>query len=76
MTITIGKEERTIVAGIAEYYSPKNLVGKKIIVVANLEPAKIHGISSEGMLLAAHGDGDSLTLLTCDRDIEGGAKIS
>ncbi|AEX86319.1 protein containing C-terminal region/beta chain of methionyl-tRNA synthetase [Marinitoga piezophila KA3] len=67
--------KRQIVAGIANYYEPENLVGKKIIVVANLKPAKLMGIESNGMLLAAK-IGDKLTLLTTDEDIEPGAKIS
>ncbi|MBO8160552.1 MAG: methionine--tRNA ligase [Thermosipho sp. (in: Bacteria)] len=66
---------RQIVAGIAKYYSPNELIGKKIIVVANLKPAKLMGVESQGMLLAAKIN-DKLTLLTIDTDIEPGAKIS
>ncbi|MBM7558949.1 methionine--tRNA ligase [Marinitoga litoralis] len=67
--------QRQIVAGIANYYEPENLVGKKIIVVANLKPAKLMGIESNGMLLAAKIN-NKLVLLTTDGDIEPGAKIS
>ncbi len=67
--------KRQIVAGIAQYYSPEELVGKLIIVVANLKPAKLMGIESRGMLLAAKKDGQ-LKLLTVSGDIEPGAKIS
>jgi len=67
--------KRQIVAGIAQYYSPEELVGRLIIVVANLKPAKLMGIESRGMLLAAKKDGQ-LRLLTVSGDIEPGAKIS
>ncbi len=75
LTIDIGTEKRQIVAGIAEYYSPEQIVGKTIVVVANLQPATIRGIKSEGMLLAAKKDG-KLTLLSSLEPIEPGAKIS
>ncbi|WP_448374788.1 methionine--tRNA ligase [Fervidobacterium sp.] len=66
---------RQIVAGIAKYYAPEELVGRLIIVVANLKPAKLMGIESRGMLLAAKIN-DKLTLLTVSSEIEPGAKIS
>uniref|UniRef100_A0A7C4RWV5 Methionine--tRNA ligase n=1 Tax=Fervidobacterium thailandense TaxID=1008305 RepID=A0A7C4RWV5_9BACT len=66
---------RQIVAGIAKYYTPQELVGKLIIIVANLKPAKLMGIESQGMLLAAKL-GEKLTLLTVSSEIEPGAKIS
>ncbi len=76
LTIDIG-EERTIVAGIKLHYSKEELVGKKIAVVANLEPRKLRGIESHGMLLAASSeDKSSVVLLILDRDITPGAKIS
>lgn len=75
LEIKIGDDTRQIVAGIAEFYSPNDLVGKKIVVVANLKPAKVRGIDSDGMLLAAK-DEKSLVLLTVDKDIKDGAKIS
>ncbi|MCK4575309.1 methionine--tRNA ligase, partial [candidate division WOR-3 bacterium] len=68
MIIDIGDEKRQIIAGIAEYYTPEDLVGKKIIVVTNLPPAKIRGVESNGMLLAAT-KGNDLTLLTIDKEI-------
>lgn len=74
LMVDIGNEKRQIVAGMAEYYSPDELIGKKIIIVANLEPAKLFGIESQGMLLAAETDKD-VTILTVDKDIEAGAKI-
>lgn len=66
---------RQIVAGIAKYYTPQELVGRLIIIVANLKPAKLMGIESQGMLLAAKL-GEKLTLLTVSSEIEPGAKIS
>ncbi|MFA6742723.1 MAG: methionine--tRNA ligase [Candidatus Neomarinimicrobiota bacterium] len=75
LTIDLGTEKRQIVAGIAEHYSPEQLIGKTIIVVANLQPVTIRGIKSEGMLLAAKKDG-KLTLLSSIDSIEPGAKIS
>lgn len=68
-----GGETRTIVAGIAQFYSPEELVGKCIVVVANLKPAKIRGIVSEGMLLAASGE--RIVLITPEKDVAPGAKV-
>ena len=75
LQVDTGTEKRQIVAGIAEYFQPENLVGKTIILVANLQPAQIRGIRSEGMLLAAKKDG-RLTLLTTLDDLGAGAAIS
>ncbi|MBD3289515.1 methionine--tRNA ligase [candidate division KSB1 bacterium] len=77
LKIQVGSETRQIVAGIAQQYTPEQLVGKSIIVVANLEPAKIRGIESNGMLLAARSaDQDDLALLTVEKDFESGIRIS
>ncbi|KHC91610.1 methionyl-tRNA ligase [Thermotoga sp. Mc24] len=75
LIIDLGTEKRQIVAGIAEHYKPEELVGKLIVVVANLKPAKLMGIESQGMLLAAKS-GDTLRLLTADGEITPGAKVS
>ena len=75
LTIRVGEEERTLVAGVAEHYTPEELVGKKIIVVANLKPAKIRGVKSQGMLLAAEGPDGKLSVVTLDRDLPGGSKV-
>ncbi|KKM12879.1 methionyl-tRNA synthetase [Clostridiales bacterium PH28_bin88] len=74
LTLRVGEEERTVVAGIAQHYTPDEIVGKKIVVVANLKPAKLRGITSQGMLLAASVDG-RLSVLTVDRDIDSGARV-
>lgn len=73
LRIDIG-EERTIVAGIGKDYKPEELVGKSIIVVANLKPAKLMGVESHGMLLATDGV-EGLTLLGFDREPKTGAKV-
>ncbi len=73
MTIDVG-EERTIIAGIKKAYTKEELIGKKIIVVVNLEPATIKGVKSNGMLLAA-SDGEPV-LLTVDKPVKNGSKIS
>ena len=79
LTVTLGSEERTIVAGIAQHYAPADLVGKKVVVVANLEPAKLMGIQSQGMVLAGstegHGDDGALAVLVLDRDLPPGARV-
>ncbi|EDP74901.1 methionyl-tRNA synthetase beta subunit [Hydrogenivirga sp. 128-5-R1-1] len=75
LTLSLGDEERTVVAGIAKFYSPEELVGKKILIVTNLKPRKIFGIESQGMILAL-SDGEKMSLLVPDRDIEEGSKAS
>ncbi len=74
LKIDLGNEQREIVSGIADYYSPEELKGKKIVVLANLEPKVIRGVKSDGMLLAAEKEG-KLALLTVDREIENGTPI-
>ena len=75
LQITLGGDPRQIVAGIAEHYQPEQLVGKRIIVVANLKPAKIRGVESNGMLLAAK-KGGKLAVVTVDGDVPPGAGVS
>ena len=76
LTIDVG-EERQIVAGIKQYYSKEELVGKRIVIVANLEPRTLRGIASHGMLLAASGeDKDPVVLITPDKDIPNGSIVS
>jgi methionyl-tRNA synthetase len=75
LRIDIG-EERTLVAGIAKVYKPEDLVGKTIIIVANLQPTKLMGVESQGMLLAADGaDGTGVVLATFDKEAKVGAKV-
>lgn len=76
LQIDVDGSERQIVAGIAEYYSPEALIGKIIVIVSNLKPAKIRGIESNGMLLAAK-KGKELSLITVDSDkMESGAEVN
>jgi methionyl-tRNA synthetase len=76
MRVDLGDgDERQMVAGIAEGYEPNGLVGRTIVVVANLEPAKIRGLDSQAMLLAAVGDG-SIALVAPDKDLPPGTKVS
>ncbi len=75
ITVDIGDEKRTVVSGIAQFYTPEELVGKKIVIFTNLKPRKIFGIESKGMILAAKDD-KRLRLLTVDGDIENGAYVS
>jgi methionyl-tRNA synthetase len=74
LTIRLGEESRTLVAGIAEHYRPEALVGRKVVVVANLEPATLMGVTSNGMVLAGSA-GEALALLALDRDLPSGAKV-
>ena len=74
LRVSLGAEERTVLAGIAEHYRPEDLVGKKVVVVANLAPAKLMGIESQGMVLAGEG-GQGLGLVTPERDLPPGAKV-
>jgi methionyl-tRNA synthetase len=74
LKVDIG-EERQIVAGIAKAYIPDDLVGKRIVVVANLKPAKLMGIESNGMLLAATDEEGRLSVLTLDREVKQGARV-
>ena len=76
LQIQIGEEKRQLVAGIAKHYEPDEIIGKTIVVVANLKPAKLFGIDSQGMLLAAKtGDGHLSLLTTIDNDFPSGAEI-
>ena len=65
-----------IVSGIKNYYSPEDMVGKKVVVITNLQPAKLAGVLSEGMLLCAEDDNGDLALLTADKDVPAGSIIS
>ncbi len=75
LRLSLDDEERTIVGGIALHYTPEELVGKKIIIIKNLKPRKLMGITSQGMLLAASNDKE-FSLLSLDVDVKEGSKIS
>jgi methionyl-tRNA synthetase len=74
LEIDLGNEKRQLVAGLKEHYKKEDLIGKSIIVIANLEHAKLRGVESQGMLLAADG-GNNVSLLIPDKDVELGSKI-
>ena len=75
LSIDVGTEQRTLVAGIAEAYEPEQLVGRTIVMVFNLKPAKLMGIESNGMVLAASPDGGKPTLVGFDQDIPPGVRV-
>ena len=72
--VDVGAEERQVVAGIRAHYDPAALVGRQVIVVANLEPAKLRGVESQGMVLAA-ADGERVVLLRPDDAVTAGAVV-
>ena len=73
LEVDLGSETRTVVAGIAQHYQPEELVGKRVIIVANLASAKLRGIESHGMILAAVDEG-GLGVLTVDRELPAGTQ--
>jgi methionyl-tRNA synthetase len=75
LQVDLGSEQRQICAGIRNHYTPEELIGKQIIVVANLETAKLRGLESQGMLLAA-SDEDRVILLTPDKPVQPGSQVS
>ena len=75
LTVDLGTEQRTIVSGIAQFYTPEDMVGRTVILIANLKPAKIRGIESHGMLLAAsNADKSALSLVTAP-NLPAGCKV-
>jgi methionine--tRNA ligase beta chain len=74
LIVDLGSEKRQLVAGIAKYYKPPDLIGKEIVVVANLEPKKLMGIESQGMLLAADVNGEPVILIPI-KEVPPGTKI-
>jgi methionyl-tRNA synthetase len=74
LTVDDGQGQRTTVAGIAQWYTPESLVGKKIVLLANLQPARIRGVQSQGMLLAADVGGTAIILIP-DQDVPAGSKV-
>ena len=74
LEVSLGEERRTIVAGLAKHYSPEDLVGRTVVVVANLAPAKLMGVESQGMLLAAEDEG-GLKVLGVEGGISPGSRV-
>lgn len=75
LLVDVGTERRTILAGIAEAYQPEQLVGRTIVIVANLKPARLMGIDSDGMVLAASSEGGKPTLVTFDQAVDPGWRV-
>jgi methionyl-tRNA synthetase len=75
LQVDIGGEARQICAGIRNQYTPDELIGKQIVVVTNLETAKLRGLESQGMLLAASDEG-RVIILTPEKSVQAGAKVS
>jgi methionyl-tRNA synthetase len=75
LTVDVGREQRVVLAGIAEAYQPEELVGRTVVIVANLKPAKLMGIESNGMVLAASTEAGRPTLLTLPEGVEPGWRV-
>jgi len=75
LSVDVGTEQRTLVAGIAEAYEPEALVGKTVVIVFNLKPAKLMGIESNGMVLAGSPEGGKPTLVGFDQDVPPGSRV-
>lgn len=75
LKVDIGLEERQLVAGIAKHFSAEDVIGRKILIVANLEPATIFGVKSEGMILAASDPENNMVLSTVSADIANGSQV-
>ena len=73
--IRIGQETRQIVSGIAKWYSPEALIGKKVVVVTNLKPVKLRGVLSEGMILCASDEAGHFALVSPERDVTDGGEV-
>ena len=71
----IGSEVKQIVSGIKAYYTPEEMVGKKVMVLVNLKPATLAGVVSEGMLLCAEDEKGNLALMVPEKDMPSGAEI-
>lgn len=75
LSVLVGERERTIVSGIAKWYTPEEMVGKSVVVVANLKPAKLRGTVSEGMILCAEDEKGNFALVSPERAVEAGAEV-
>ena len=75
LNVDVGSEQRTIVAGIAEAYEPETLVGRTVVIVFNLKPAKLMGVESNGMVLAASPDGGKPVVVSFDTPPEPGTRV-
>ena len=74
-TVKIGGETRSIVSGIAKFYTPEEMVGKRVVVVTNLKPVKLRGVLSEGMILCAEDADGNLSLVTPEKAMQSGGSV-
>ena len=74
LEVDLGTEKRQVVAGVGDVYTPEEIIGKKLIMVANLKPAVIRGVESQGMILAAESGGKAI-IPFFDREVAAGAKV-
>ena len=75
LQVKLGKEKRQLVAGIAKSYKPEELIGKKVVVVSNLKPAKLFGVDSQGMILAVEDSEGKLNILETPQNVETGTIV-
>ena len=76
LVVDLGFEKRQVLAGIASAYQPESLIGRKVVVVANLQPRKLRGLESNGMIVAASiGPGDKPVLIGFHEDVDNGARL-
>jgi methionyl-tRNA synthetase len=75
LKIDTGIDKRTVVSGIAEYYEPEDLIGKQVSILVNLEPKKLRGIESQGMILCAENADGSLSIVTPDQKVNNGSEV-
>jgi len=75
LQLKVGSENRQVVSGIAKWYKPEDLIGKKIILVYNLKPAKLRGVESQGMILAADTSDGAAKVIFVDDSVEDGSKL-
>ena len=75
LTVDTGIDTRTVVSGIAEYYTPEEVIGRQVSILVNLEPKALKGIESQGMILMAEDAGGALSFVTPDKEIKPGSEI-
>ena len=75
LTIDVGGEERSIVSGIAKFYAPESVVGKDVIIIANLAPVKLRGIESQGMILCAEDKDGKVVIVSPETAVISGAEV-
>ena len=75
LTVDTGLDKRTVVSGIAEHYSPEEVIGKKVSILMNLAPRKIRGVESQGMILKAENDKGELSFISPEKDFTAGGEI-